>query len=331
MSHKLSTPLQRQALEEAANFHIRLCSGNPSEADEQALQQWLKRDKINAWAWDRVDQLQKQLATLPKDLSVNTLERTEQNFNSRRTVLKGFALMVGLGVIGLPLYRKGLFEPLLADHYTATGEVSELTLEDGSILTLNTSSSIDLFFNNTERKIVLRQGEIMIKTAKDNLSSISAGHSRPFIIETANGKIRALGTRFSVRYFNDSLVSSTKVNVYEHSVEITTQQGTQSILTVGKTALFNINRINPTTNHIDNDAWTRDMLVVNNMRLDDFIIELSRYRLGLIHCESNVAHYRITGVFKISDTDQALRAIEKSFPVTVNYRSRTWVSISASY
>ena len=72
----------------------------------------------------------------------------------------------------------------------------------------------------------------------------------------------------------------------------------------------------------------RVLILDNEVTLDAFIAELGRYRTGILRCDPDVAHYKISGVFMTNDTDQALRAVAKSFPVTVRYRSRYWVTIS---
>lgn len=53
---------------------------------------------------------------------------------------------------------------------------------------LNSRSALDIEFDDNERRLHLRSGEILIQTAK--------GDTRPFIVETEQGRLRALGTRF---------------------------------------------------------------------------------------------------------------------------------------
>jgi len=327
----ISPGLQREALLTAANWHARLCSGDADNKDEQALQHWLDDDVLNQWAWSRVDQLQKKLGLVPGSVAMATMDRTDSHYNaSRRTIFKGLALFIGVGALG---WTGSRIDPLSslslarwqADKVTATGEVKIFTLADGSILTLNTASAVDIRFSETERRVVLRQGEVMIETAKD-IAQLDTGLSRPFIVETAQGQVRALGTRFSVREFDDQQSMQTQVNVYRHKVEITTRRGVQNIYAAGMAVCFDSNTISPMAS-LSQDDWVHNMLVVDNIRLDDFLVELNRYRTGLLHCDPTVAHYRISGVFKTNNTDQALQALVRSFPVSAVYRTRYWVSV----
>ena len=65
------------------------------------------------------------------------------------------------------------------------------------------------------------------------------------------------------------------------------------------------------------------------MRLGHFIAELSRYRPGLLRCASEVAELRISGVYPLADSDAVLDALTQSLPVSINRRSRYWVTVSA--
>ncbi|WP_217901928.1 FecR domain-containing protein [Vreelandella boliviensis] len=311
---------RREALQAAAQWYARLCSEEAGPADEQALQQWLDSDPMHQWAWQRVDQLQARLGRVPGHLALNTLERAEQHFSvSRRSVLKGLALVLGTGTLGVAAYRHTTVEQWLADHHTATGEIKQLTLADGTTLILNTASAVDIHFSANERLVILRGGEIMITTASD-----SNENPRPFIVQTPQGRVRALGTRFSVRM----LEAETQVAVFEHSVEVTTHSGAQNQCPAGHQLTFTADTASPLTSLAPtDDAWTNQMLVVQNMPLDAFLAELGRYRTGVLRCAPSVANFRITGAFRVDDTDQALHALGKSFPVSVNFRTRYWVTV----
>ena len=314
------TRARREALQAAAQWYARLCSEEAGPEDEQALQRWLGSDPLHQWAWQRVDQLQARLGRVPGHLALKTLERADQHASmSRRGVLKGLALLLGTGTLGVAAYRHAPVEHWLADHHTATGEIKQLTLDDGSTLMLNTASAVDIHFDANERLVVLREGEIMVTTASD-----SAENPRPFIVQTPQGRVRAQGTRFSVRM----LEAETQVAVFEHGVQVTTRAGAQNLCAAGQQLTFTTDATSPPTSLVPtDDAWTRQMLVVQDMRLDAFIAELSRYRAGVLRCSPSVAHYRITGAFRVDDTDQALHALTKSFPVSIDSRTRYWVVV----
>ncbi len=190
--------------------------------------------------------------------------------------MRTFVAFIGItGIAGLG-YRNeiaGQARVTLADQKTKTGEISTLNLPDGSEVTLNTNSAIDINFSSNERRIVLYQGEIMVKTT----NAINAQFaSAPFIVKTKHGSVEALGTRFSVRDVGDEVL----VNVYQDTVRVTTSSGTKQLCSAGHSLRFNPIKISPNSPATLSDAWTSNMLVVSNMPLTDFINDVARYRVG---------------------------------------------------
>jgi len=76
-------------------------------------------------------------------------------------------------------------------------------------------------------------------------------------------------------------------------------------------------------------AWTRGVLVAEDMRVADFVAELARYRPGVLRCDPEVAELRVTGVFSLRDTDRSLENLALALPVSAAYRTRYWVTVRA--
>ncbi len=67
-------------------------------------------------------------------------------------------MIFGTGSIGWLSYRNGLDDLIdlaMAEQRSQTGEVRTLSLPDGTSVTLNTASAIDVQFSATERRIIL--------------------------------------------------------------------------------------------------------------------------------------------------------------------------------
>jgi len=71
-------------------------------------------------------------------------------------------------------------------------------------------------------------------------------------------------------------------------------------------------------------AWATGQLVVWDRPLGEVVAELARYRRGWLVCDPAVAQLRISGVLPIDDTDQALDALQDSFPVQIE---RQWAGL----
>ncbi|OLS60443.1 FecR domain-containing protein [Pseudomonas putida] len=305
-----------KVLEAAATWYVQLNDGDDDAARKQAWRTWLLASPEHASAWARVERLQQQWARIPQEAALSGLGAAQAQ---RRQVLKLLGLLLAasgstwLAVEQLP------YQALLAQQRTSVRERRSLRLDDGSQLELNAGSAVDIRFDADTRLIRLYQGEVLIETARDP-------GQRPFIVQTANGSVRALGTRFSVR----QLEQRTQVGVLQAAVEVRPQYlaGTALRVEAGEQVVFDDTQtgsIEPLP--ANSAAWVQGMLSVNDCRLGDFISELGRYRPGVLRCAAAVENLKISGAFRIDDTDTVLENLGKSLPVRVRYLTRYWASV----
>ena len=155
----------------------------------------------------------------------------------------------------------------------------------------------------------------------------ASGEQRPFIIETAEGTVRAMGTEFTVRQRN----GSTTVSVLESKVEITPAQASSYLLNAGEGITFTRDGLGQLVS-VDQQsaAWTRQQIIADNVRLADFAAELGRYRVGVMRCDPVVADLRFSGVFPLGDTDRILAMLPNTLPIQVRLRTRYWVTLEAA-
>ena len=309
------TDISKQAIHEASVWLAELASGEATDDDKRRWRQWHARSEENRAAWTRIEQFKQQFRNLPADLVHGSVDRADETVRQRRAMLKGVLAIAVLGPLAYTGYRQTNWH---ADYRTSVGEIKTVLLADGTELILNTDTAIDARFDSTWRQVRLLQGELLVTTSK------SAMESRPFVVETAHGRVRALGTRFSIRTNDDH----SRVNVLESAtlIEPSGSPGDGMRLEAGHSADFDRRRIRDTAmvdeNHI---AWTHRMLVVNDWTLDDFITELSRYRPGRLACRPSVAQLRISGSFPLDNTDRILASLPNTLPVRVHQMSRYWV------
>ncbi len=167
--------------------------------------------------------------------------------------------------------QDGIVARLTADVRTGVGQQRSLRLDDGTQLRLNTDTAVDIRYNGEWRALELLKGEILVQTASDALS-------RPFVVHTGQGSVRALGTRFIVRCDNDLV----RVCVLQHAVEVRSALAMASVrVEAGQQLEFSAGKTgNVTPLAAMADAWSREMLIVDDWRLADVVSELQRYRPG---------------------------------------------------
>lgn len=297
-------------LAEAVNWYVRLNDSQVDAATEQAWQLWLHADPRHAEAWQRLQQLQQRLTLASPRLAAAALQGARHD---RRNVLKVLGLLLGVGVVGWQGYRAS---PLSADYATRVGERRRVTLADGSLLELNTDTRVDIRFDASQRLIRLQQGEILVQTGPD---------ARPLRVQTAEGRIRALGTRFVVR----QLDGSSEVAVEEHAVVVQpgSPMAASTRVEAGQGVTFNARRTGVVQAVTNASAWAQGMLVAVDWRLDRLLGELSRYRHGYLGCAPQVAAMRLSGAFQLDDDEAILASLQDALPVRVRRLTRYWVRI----
>jgi transmembrane sensor len=313
----MAAAADRQVFETAASWYVQFQSQPPSPAEQKAWQLWIDSDPAHLAAWNQMEQLQRHLGTLPQDLKRRALNSGQQ----RRQVLKLLLLAAGTGFVGWNVQRHTSLGNVWADYKTAVGQRRTISLADGSRIQLNTDSAIDVSFDAAQRLIQLRAGEILVQTGK-------LGDQRPFYVQTRDGRIQALGTRFSVH----QMPNSTRVGVMEDRVSVQPAQASTAalILNAGEGADFDSRHIGLRPFQASEVAWINGQLIVLDARLGDVIAELGRYRSGVLHCDRRARDLRVSGTFRLDSTDAVLANLKASLPINVRYFSRYWVSISHS-
>ena len=312
--------------QETVDWYVRLCSGAATAADQQAWQQWHQQHPDHQRAWQRIAALRATVQRVPSRIALPTLLAA----GNRRHALRSVAILAGTGMLGYVSYGAVAChkDTWLADYRTGVGEQRSVELADGSLLRLNTDSAADVVFSATHRVVRLWAGEVLVETAHSRQRDHAASNARPLLVASAQGSVRALGTRFSVRQQGEQ----TTVAVLTDTVEVQPlDAGTPSVrLQAGQQLRFSRSHTD-TPQPVDDSvaAWAYGSIVASDWRLGDLVTELARYRPGSLVCDPVVAALRVSGAFPTANTDKALRVIAKSLPVRVSQRTRYWVRVEA--
>ncbi|KAA8998065.1 FecR family protein [Affinibrenneria salicis] len=313
------------ALQQAANWYARLTDAVPDDEQYQLWQQWLAESDEHRHAWHYVENVSQRFRPLrenvqPRPVAEVLLRPQAAAEPGRRRALKLAALLTTGTLLAWATWRHtpagDQLLALSADYQSKTGEVKALTLSDGTHVWLNTASALNADYSAGQRRLRLLLGEALIETAADPL--------RTFFIDSPQGQMQALGTRFSVRL----LPALTRLVVYEGAVEVTPAAGDPLRVPAGSQLFFGRDGAQSPTPSFSQDAdWRQGMLRADNLRLDDFIHELARYRRGHLACDPAVADLRVMGTWPLHDTDRALAMLEQALPVSINRRFSWWVTV----
>ncbi len=323
-------PVSDRVLDEAIAWQVLLDSGDASDEHHADLIRWLEADGDHARAWRQLGLLDHGLHDLPRDAAA-PLRDTLMTPRRRRTRkaaagLLSLALLIAVAAGGLDRHQP--LTGLLADHRTGTGEQRTVVLPDGTVVVLNTRSAIDLAFDADRRAIVLRQGEIHVRSAP-----ASAAEPRPLMVLTPQGSLRALGTRFIVRHEAERTtltVTESAVMARPAACDPAPAQAcpAERRVSAGHGVWLHVDAVGePTPVRPDADAWIDGMLVVENTALGEVVAELARHRAAPLTIAADAAELRVTGTVPLADTERALTALTHALPVRLVKRGGVWLHV----
>jgi len=204
-------------------------------------------------------------------------------------------------------------------YTTAVGEISEVSLEDGSTLKLNTDSEVLVKFSQDQRRIVLQRGEVFFDVAKNP--------ERPFIVTAESEQVTAIGTAFNVDLSEETgtevlvtegrvVVNRVSMNDVNERADINPYQAVY--LSKGQKVVIRDNQtlVSEPTDVDLMLAWQDGMLVFEGESLAQAIREIDRYTpLSFKIVDQEIATIPVGGFFKTGDMDQLLLILEQNFGV----------------
>ncbi|MGY4641720.1 FecR domain-containing protein [Pseudomonas sp. TE24901] len=312
-----------QVVKQAISWALRLRHNRANVRLHAQCEHWREAHVDHELAWQRVQALQQELNSRLTAIpgAHAALESSAQGLDRRQAlkVLSGIVLVGSAGWISRDLMG---WQRWTADLATATGERRNIQLPDGTRLQLNTDSAVDLSFDPQQRLITLLRGEILV-----NCGAVSP---TPLLVKTRHGLFEGIDGRFTVRQERDcTRLSVVSGNVAIHSPHtaggLSTQAHSGQDYLVDQTQAV----VAPPLD-MDAGAWADGLIITRGMRLEDFLAEVGRYRQGYLGCSTDVGDLRLSGVFRLEDTDTLLAILPKTLPVQVRYRTRWWVSLERS-
>ncbi|WP_306606703.1 FecR domain-containing protein [Azonexus sp.] len=312
---------------QAVTWLVELQTAGPTSDTDQAIQRWRAQDPAHERAWQRIESVNARLGGLASPLGSTLAQAalTQPATHSRRQAIKLLALALFAGGSVLTVRDNAPWQAWLADEQSATGERRTLRLADGSKLQLNSDSAVNIVFSEKMRQLKLVRGEILIDTGRDD----AFPQPRPFRVETRDGALVPIGTRFSVRLHEDR----TRLDVFAGAVEILPSGAVDRKMTIaaGNSVEFADDTISATESADENRiAWQDHMIVASQMRLADFVAEVDRHRPGRLHCDPAVAELRLSGSYPLGEPEKILDALRSTLPVEIHYITRYWATVKAS-
>lgn len=331
--------------EQAAHWWVVLHEDTCTAADREAFTAWVRRSperveaflrvnllvgtlhsKERSWPETSADELIRQARA--SSAEIIPLSRSEAVAPPRKSsrvpgpfAFAGVRMFVAASLAVLCCALVLSWYILRPEHYaTEIGEQRSVLLDDGSLVTLNTASQIEVKYSDHRRFVRLVRGEALFKVAHER--------ERPFDVDTGGAVVRAVGTQFNVDRRDDR----TTVSVVEGKVQViaepaeniapastgatTAEQPSQTEYLAAAQRLVltesGMGRPEPIADLAPVTAWTQRQLVFENESLGAVAAEFNRYNHQHIQIQSEqLRTQQVTGVFQANDSASFLAFISR--------------------
>ncbi len=275
--------------------------GAPDPDVERRFSEWLATSADNFEAYALCELTWELTASAASGLDVS---RKIKPWYRRRAI---GAIAAALALLAITLSAIRLSGPKATVWSTKPGQQLTFTLDDGSRMTLNTRSIVEVRMGRRTREVRLLQGEAFFAVAHDR--------SRPFNVETPAGTVRAVGTRFDV-ILDEQRV---EVNMEEGKVLITSSSGGgRSVAAVaGMRAVWAAGDAQPVIDSADLNRlenWRAHRIEFDRIPLAGALKEFSRYTALPIRVASEqTGRLEISAVIQTGDVNALESMLQGAF------------------
>jgi transmembrane sensor len=319
---------RRRVRDLAASWHTRIGSGL-TEAQRRRFESWIAKP-ANArefHAQRALLDVAAELQGVPRAEVLASLEQPAQpaaaGLRARLAAVPVWAAGVAAAAVILTVaigWSALRTEGYLPQTYrTATGQVRNVVLPDGSVVGLNTRTELEWVGSPEDRRVRLIKGEAYFQVVHDP--------SRPFRILLAHSQVQVLGTRFDVYQLADGDV---RVSVISGTVAVEGLESGAGAAPSWSRSLTGGQQIEYSPVGLVADvhdivapkviSWRHGMLETQGEPLADFVSDLSRYTSErIVIADPRAAVQRVGGAFSIHNIDGTLDRLGRIAPVTVTH------------
>jgi transmembrane sensor len=325
--HLWSTRKRGLVRAQAADWHTRLTRGL-TETERRGFESWIA-EPANAREFHAQRAILDVVTELKGRPRTEALASASEPPAAPLSLLRGWlsshptwgaAVAVAIGVAvaaGWWVLRREGYVP--QTYETATGQMRNVTLPDGSVVGLNTQTELEWVGSPDDRRVRLIRGEAYFQVIHDP--------NRPFCILLAQSEVQVLGTRFDVYQMADGDV---RVSVMSGKVTVEGLENGSGAPPSWSRRLGSGQQIEYSPVGLVADVhpitaqkairWREGMLETEGEPLSDFVSDLSRYTTErIVIADPRAAAQKVGGAFSVRHIDGTLDRLARIAPVTVKH------------
>ena len=307
-------PTDDDLLAEAVDWRMRLDEAPGDGAVRAALDAWLAKSEARRRAYADVERLVRVADALPADYEdLQAASATEakpappslpirsQPLRSPTARRAGYAAIALAACLAFP-FLPTLQLWLASDYRTSTAELRTITLEDGSVVSLDAGSAVAVRYVAARREVALLSGRAFFQ--------VVPAADRPFVVVAEDVTVTVTGTAFDVGSSGDVV----SVAVQSGTVEVATARDKSMAARLTRGERLEIDRTSgraAKSEIVPGDvaAWRDRRLVVDKATIAEVMEELGRHYPGVVVLsDRKLAQRRVSGVFDLRQPVEALQA-----------------------
>lgn len=299
-------------LSEAAKWITKIHAARLDVSERNKFDEWL-RDSENRNAYEALKSCNDGLDSITVEILSGEFEKElhekvaqQDRFQLPLYRVAASVVFVVLTAAALMLVSyQGIFSSDKIYIATTRGESTQIALDDGSTITLNTMSEAEVASDRFRRTVTVNRGEILFNVERDK--------ERPFLVEMLHGDVRVTGTAFNIR----SREIDTAVYVFSGSVEVYPKAGEKILLAAGDGITLDDTGFKGKIERFDEEtvlAWREGKARFIGDPLVTVVDELNRYfSTPIVLGDRSLENLPVTGEFDIQDQQTAVTALAIAF------------------
>jgi transmembrane sensor len=228
-----------------------------------------------------------------------------------RSAWIGLAASLVIATVAATQYRTAHRpEPTAVVYQTGRGEQQQLTLPDGSVVTLGPEVRLEVLFKPDQRLFRLSRGEVIFTAAHEP--------GRPFLVYAGAGWIQDIGTAFDVRFDPERVT----VTVLQGEVEVGTPGSDgKAGLRLSRNQQVSFGATASPVRTVDaaqTTAWHEGQIAYVDQPLAKVVSDLERYSMkDIVLQDPSIGALHYTGTVSISELDHWAAGLARVYPVQI--------------
>lgn len=290
-----------------------------NEIEKRNLEYWLAENPKHQEAFNNAKRIHRLFENIPKNyseeisLEVHNSAKKIKFIQKVKPLFSVVASLLLVFILGFKAYETYL--PSYDAVYITKNDILKTnSLPDGSKITLDVESDLNVKIYNDKREVVLNKGQAFFDVAKDK--------NKAFIINAGKIQIEVLGTKFEVQKFDKHTNVSVKEGLVKVSYIYYSNKKAKTITRLKKGETIEVatsGKIN-SFGKVDIDeiaSWKEGKLIFNKSSLKDAFDTFSRYHKMDIKLDASLHDSLFSGSFKTNELDKFLNAIEKVYSLQI--------------